>query len=385
MIFPTDDLRIKSTRVVLAPCVFHEELPLTESASATVYHTRNQICEILHGRNDRLLVVVGPCSIHDVQAALEYGSRLKGAIDQLSKELLIVMRVYFDKPRTTIGWKGMINDPYMDKSFKINDGLRMARRLLLDLAEMGVPAGSEFLDPMTPQYFTDLVSWGAIGARTTESQVHRELSSGLSCPIGFKNGTSGNVQVAIEAILTAAHPHYFVAYNRHGQSSIFGTKGNPDCHVILRGGGGGVNYTAESVSAVCAKLEAEGLPARIMIDCSHANSKKDHTKQQEVCRNVAGQIAAGDPRICGVMMESHLIAGTQPLQPGRALVYGQSITDPCMGWSETFLLLEELSKAVRVRRTSSRLSLETSASMAPGAIGSDGSPSAVNLQEIRKE
>ena len=371
MMFPTDNLRIQSTRVVLAPAVFYEELPLTESASATVYHARNQICEVIHGRDDRLFVIVGPCSIHDTAAAREYGHRLKGAIDQLSKELLIVMRVYFDKPRTTVGWKGMINDPYMDQTFKINDGLRMARALLLDLAEMGVPAGSEFLDPMTPQYITDLVSWGAIGARTTESQVHRELVSGLSCPIGFKNGTSGDVRVAIEAIHTAAHPHCFVAYNKHGQSSIFGTKGNPDCHVILRGGGGTVNYTAASVSAVCSQLEDAGLPTRIMIDCSHGNSKKIHTKQPEVCRNVAGQITGGDPRICGVMLESHLVAGAQPLTPGRKLVYGQSITDACIGWDETLLLLQELSEAVRARRAalqSSSLGHSTAASADPRPI-----------------
>jgi len=372
MIFPTDNLRIESTRVVLPPSFYHKELPLTETASATVCRARNQICEILHGRDDyRLLVLVGPCSIHDTAAAREYGRRLRVAMDQLAKGLLIVMRVYFDKPRTTVGWKGLINDPYMDQTYQINDGLRMARHLLLDLAEMGVPTGLEFLDVMTPQYITDLVSWGSIGARTTQSQIHREMASGLSCPMGFKNGTSGDVQVAIEAIHAAAHPHCFVAYNKDGQSSIFGTRGNPDGHIILRGGGNTVNYTPECVSHVCSQLEDSGLPARIMIDCSHGNSNKDHKKQPEVCRNVAGQIVTGDHRIFGVMLESHLVAGAQRLVPGQKLVYGQSITDSCIGWDETLLLLQELSEAVRARRTvrqSSSLIWGTAASIDPRPI-----------------
>ena len=279
--------------------------------------------------------------------------------------LMVVMRVYFEKPRTTFGWKGLINDPYMDQTYKINDGLRMARHLLLDLAEMGVPAGTEFLDLMTPPYTTDLVSWGAIGARTTESQVHRELASGLSCPVGFKNGTSGDVQVAIEAIQVAAHPHCFLACNKQGQSAIVSTKGNPDCHIILRGGRRMVNYTAARLSGACTELEESGLPPRVMVDCSHANSNKDHTKQTEVCRNVIGQIASGDDRIFGVMLESHLLAGAQSLAPGRKLVYGQSITDACIGWDETLLLLQELGEAVRARRAnnqSSNLTRSASAS-----------------------
>jgi len=338
--------------VVLAPAFFHEDLPLTENASATVYHARNQICKILSGADDRLLVITGPCSIHDTGAAREYGRLLKAAMEQLSEELMVVMRVYFEKPRTTVGWKGLINDPYMNKTYRINDGLRMARQLLLDLAEIGVPAGTEFLDLFTPQYTMDLVSWAAIGARTTESQVHRELASGLCCPVGFKNGTSGDVQIAIEAIQAAAHPHHLLACNKEGQSAIFGTKGNPDCHIILRGGRQTVNYTAARVSGVCSELEESGLRPQVMVDCSHANSNKDHTRQPEVCRNVIGQIAAGDDRILGVMLESHLVAGAQRLEPGRPLVYGQSITDACIGWDETLVLLQELGEAARARRAS---------------------------------
>ncbi len=350
MIFPTDNLRIRTTRVVLPPAVFREELPVTEKASATVHHSRSQICNILNGQDNRLLVVTGPCSIHDTGAAREYGQLLRDASDRLSRELFIVMRVYFEKPRTTVGWKGLINDPYMDQSSALNDGLRMARHLLLDLAEMKVPAGTEFLDLITPQYTMDLVSWGAIGARTTESQVHRELASGLSCPVGFKNGTSGDVQIAIEAIQAAAHPHCFLAYNTDGQSAIFATAGNPDCHIILRGGRRTVNYTAAHVEAVCAELERSRLPLRVMIDCSHANSNKDHMRQPEVCRNVASQIAGGDSRIVGLMLESHLVAGAQRLSKGQQPVYGQSITDACIGWEQTHVLLQELAEAVRSRR-----------------------------------
>jgi 3-deoxy-7-phosphoheptulonate synthase len=352
MIFSTDNLRIRSTRVVLPPAVFREELPLTENASATVYHSRHQIGQILNAADDRLLVVTGPCSIHDTEAAREYGRLLRTVADQFANELFLVMRVYFEKPRTTVGWKGLINDPYMDQTYEINDGLRLARHLLLDLAEMKVPAGTEFLDLITPQYTMDLVSWGAIGARTTESQVHRELASGLSCPVGFKNGTSGDVQIAIEAIQAAAHPHCFLAYNKDGQSAIFGTKGNSDCHIILRGGRGTVNYKASRVSEVCSELQQAGLPVRVMIDCSHANSNKDHRKQPEVCRHVAGQIAAGGHHIFGVMLESHLVEGAQRVAPGQKLVYGQSITDACIGWDETLLLLRDLAEAARSRRAS---------------------------------
>jgi 3-deoxy-7-phosphoheptulonate synthase len=350
MFYSTDDLRIKWIKVVLPPVFLEEELPMTETASAIVYQARQQIASILRGADRRLLVVVGPCSIHNTKAAREYARLLKSAIDEHANELHIAMRVYFEKPRTTIGWKGLINDPYLDQSYKINDGLRQARHLLLDLAEMGVPAGTEFLDMITPQYLAGLVSWGAIGARTTESQVHRQLVSGLSCPVGFKNATSGDVQIAIEAVLSAAQPHTFLGHTKHGQSAIFATTGNPDCHVILRGGRNAVNYTAEAVADTCSKLERAGLKSNIMIDCSHANSNKDHTRQPAVCRNVAGQIAGGECRIVGVMLESNLIAGSQMLVAGQPLTHGQSITDACMGWDETAALLNELAVAVRVGR-----------------------------------
>jgi 3-deoxy-7-phosphoheptulonate synthase len=350
MVYATDDLRIKWTKVVLPPVFLEEEMPVTDAASATVFQTRHDICEVLAGRDKRLIVVVGPCSIHDTKAAREYATKLKGVIPEVSNELIVVMRVYFEKPRTTIGWKGLINDPYLDHSYKINDGLRMARHLLLDLAEMGVPAGTEFLDMVSPQYVAALVSWGAIGARTTESQIHRQLVSGLSCPVGFKNATSGDVQIAIEAMLSAAHPHTFLGHSKHGQSAIFVTNGNPDTHVILRGGSKMVNYTAEAVAEVCARLEKCKQRPQVMIDCSHANSHKDYTKQPAVCRDVAAQVANGDKRILGVMIESSLVAGSQPLVEGKALTYGQSITDSCIGWDETPGLLRELAAAVRAGR-----------------------------------
>jgi 3-deoxy-7-phosphoheptulonate synthase len=294
--------------------------------------------------------VVGPCSIHDTQAAREYAALLKGAIKELERDLCIVMRVYFEKPRTTVGWKGLLNDPYLDQSFKINDGLRLARHLLIDLAEMGVPAGTEFLDMISPQYVAGLVSWGAIGARTTESQVHRQLVSGLSCPVGFKNATSGDAQIAVEAVLSAAQPHTFLGCTKTGQTAIFVTTGNPDCHVILRGGKKSVNYGAEAVSHVCEQLQAAGLPPKVMVDCSHANSSKDYTKQAAVCADVAAQIAAGEKRIIGVMLESNLVAGAQKLIPGKPLLYGQSITDPCLAWSDTLPLLRQLAAVVRSAR-----------------------------------
>ncbi len=349
MLYPTDDLRIKWTKVVLPPVFLEEELPITERASATVFKARNEICDILNHKDHRLIVVVGPCSIHDTEAAREYAQRLKQVAAELAEDLCIVMRVYFEKPRTTLGWKGLINDPYLDESFRINDGLRKARHLLLDLAEMGVPAGTEFLDMISPQYVANLVSWGAIGARTTESQVHRELVSGLSCPVGFKNGTSGNVQIAIEAIVSAGHSHNFLGHTKHGQSAIFVTSGNPDCHIILRGGRQTVNYDAASVEETCRQLAKAGVAQNVMIDCSHANSHKDHTQQPGVCRDVAGQIAGGDRRIIGVMIESNLVAGAQKLVPGKPLVYGQSITDACIGWDETVAALRELAQAVRAR------------------------------------
>lgn len=352
MLYRTDDLRIKWTKVVLPPVFLEEELPETENASSTVFHARKQVCDILDRKDHRLLVICGPCSIHDTKAAREYAGLLKSAIAEFSKELLIVMRVYFEKPRTTIGWKGLLNDPYLDESFKINDGLRLARHLLLDLAEMGVPAGTEFLDMISPQYVADLVSWGAIGARTTESQVHRQLVSGLSCPVGFKNATSGDAQIAVEAVLSAAQPHTFLGHTKNGQSAIFVTTGNPDTHVILRGGKKVVNFGAEAVDNVCKQLEEAGLPVRVMIDCSHANSGKDYTRQTTVCRDVMGQVACGDERIAGLMLESNLVAGSQKLVPGKPLVYGQSITDPCLDWNETKGLLAELAAAVRTGRMS---------------------------------
>lgn len=350
MFYPTDDLRIKWTKVVLPPVFLEEELPITERASATVFETRQAICNILNGSDHRLVVIVGPCSIHDTDAAREYAELLKGAIAEFSQDLCIVMRVYFEKPRTTLGWKGLINDPYLDESFQINDGLRKARHLLLDVSEMGVPAGTEFLDMISPQYIAGLVSWGAIGARTTESQVHRELVSGLSCPVGFKNGTSGNVQIAIEAILSAGQPHNFLGHTKHGQSAIFVTKGNPDCHLILRGGRQTTNYDAASVEETCRQMEKAGVRPQVMIDCSHANSNKDHRRQVAVCRDVAGQVARGDKRIIGVMLESNLVAGAQKLVQGEKLVYGQSITDACIGWDDTKESLQMLAEAVRSAR-----------------------------------
>jgi 3-deoxy-7-phosphoheptulonate synthase len=353
MFHTTEDIRIQWTKVVLPPVFLEEERPVTEAASATIYDAREEISAILNGQDTRLLVLAGPCSIHDTLAAREYAGLLKAAIEEFSAELRIVMRVYFEKPRTTVGWKGLINDPHLDQSYKINDGLRLARHLLLDLAEMGVPAGTEFLDVISPQYIAGLVSWGAIGARTTESQIHRQLVSGISCPVGFKNGTSGNVQIAVDAILSAAHSHSFLGLTKTGQSAILVTTGNPDCHIILRGGRGTVNYTAESVAETAAQMEKAGLQPRIMIDFSHANSSKDYRRQATVCHDVAGQIAAGDKRIMGVMIESNLVAGAQPLlagQPLDALVYGQSITDACIDWAETYALLKELAAAVRSRR-----------------------------------
>src|SRR5476649_165611 len=336
----TDDQRIRDVTPLPPPEHLIRFFPIAGTPVETLIGaTRGAVRNILAGSDDRLLVVIGPCSIHDPAAALEYARKLKLERDKYADTLEIVMRVYFEKPRTTVGWKGLINDPYLDQTFQINDGLRMARHLLLDLVDMGVPAGTEFLDIITPQYVADLVSWGAIGARTTESQVHRQLVSGLSCPVGFKNGTSGDVQIAIEAMLSARHPHTFLGHSKYGQSAIFVTNGNPDTHVILRGGSKTVNYTAEAVEEVCAKLEKCKRKPQVMIDCSHANSQKDYTRQGAVCRNVVAQIANGESRILGLMIESSLVAGSQPLVEGKPLTYGQSITDPCIGWDETFGLL----------------------------------------------
>ncbi len=351
MKYQTDDLRIIGMDELIPPVELHREFGLNEVASETVYKGRQMAHEIIHGRDDRLLVVVGPCSIHDVDAALEYAQRLDGLRKELQKDLHIIMRVYFEKPRTSIGWKGLINDPDLDNSFKINKGLRTARKLLLDLANMGMPAGTEFLDLISPQYVADLVSWGAIGARTTESQGHRELSSGISCPIGFKNGTYGNVNIAINAISAALRPHHFLSVTKDGHTAIFATRGNEDCHVILRGGKA-PNYDADSVAQTVAELHKEGLPPYLMIDFSHANSSKDYRRQVEVSANVAAQIAAGQKAICGVMIESHLVEGNQKADGKQRadLTYGQSITDACINWEMTDQVLRQLATAVQARR-----------------------------------
>src|SRR5919199_234832 len=321
MQYKTDDLRIKEIKELLPPSHVLREFGITEKAAKTVAETRHQIHRILHGADDRLLVIAGPCSIHDVKAAKEYAARLAEARQKLGRELLIVMRVYFEKPRTTVGWKGLINDPKLDGSFSINEGLRIARQLLLDLNEMNVPVGCEFLDMITPQYIGDLISWGAIGARTTESQVHRELASGLSCPVGFKNGTDGNIKIAVDAIRAAQAPHHFLSVTKGGHSAIVSTTGNEDCHVILRGGKQ-PNYDAASVDAAAKGLAEAGIPARLMVDFSHGNSSKNPAKQVDVGHDVAGQIGGGGDRIFGVMFESHLKAGRQDLVPGKPLQYG---------------------------------------------------------------
>ncbi len=345
----TDDVRIAGIHELAPPSHLLREFPISEAAAKTVFTTRQDIHRILHGADDRLLVIIGPCSIHDVKAAKEYASHLAAMREKHAENLLIVMRVYFEKPRTTVGWKGLINDPRLDGSFQINEGLRVARELLLDLADEGMPAGCEFLDMITPQYIADLVSWGAVGARTTESQIHRELASGLSCPVGFKNGTDGNVKIAVDAMRAAQSPHHFLSVTKGGHSAIVETKGNEDCHVILRGGKQ-PNYDSDSVEAAAKVLADSGLPARIMIDFSHSNSLKQHERQVEVGHEVSRQIADGDARIFGVMIESHLKGGRQDLVPGQPLVYGQSITDACLAWEDSTGVLDELSEAVEARR-----------------------------------
>ena len=340
----TDDIRINGIDELLPPIAHLYELPLDDKAAELVESTRNQIADLIHGRDKRLLAVIGPCSIHDPKAALEYARRLLPLRQKYEKELLIVMRVYFEKPRTTVGWKGLINDPYLDGTFDINFGLRQARRLLLDLNNLGMPASTEFLDMITPQYYADLISWGAIGARTTESQVHRELASGLSCPVGFKNGTDGNLKIAIDAIGAASHPHHFLSVTKAGHSAIVHTAGNPDCHVILRGGKE-PNYSAEHVRDAVAQLTKAGVSPHLMVDCSHANSRKDYTRQMEVAQDVAAQIRNGEQNIMGVMVESHLVEGRQD----KPETYGQSITDACIGWDTTEEMLALLADAVRNR------------------------------------
>jgi len=348
--YNTDDVRIREIKELSPPAHLMREFYATEAVRTTVYRARLAVHDILHGQNDRLVVVVGPCSIHDVDAALEYARRLKVERERHAQTLEIIMRVYFEKPRTTVGWKGLINDPALDGSFQINQGLRLARRLLLDINEMGLPAGCEFLDMITPQYIADLVAWGAIGARTTESQVHRELASGLSCPVGFKNGTDGNVRIAVDAIKAASQPHHFLSVTKGGHSAIVSTGGNEDCHIILRGGKE-PNFDAQSVAAACQTLASAGVNPRLMVDASHANSNKDYTRQPQVLSDVGGQMAQGDGRIFGVMVESHLMGGRQDLVPGQPLVYGQSITDGCIDWDTTVQVLEALAQAVRTRRS----------------------------------
>ena len=345
----TDDVRIREIKELSPPAHILREFPATESAAETTFEARQALHRILHGADDRLAVVIGPCSIHDYDAAMEYARRLAGERARFAADLMILMRVYFEKPRTTVGWKGLINDPRLDGSFKINEGLRLARRLLWEINELGLPCATEFLDTITPQYTADLISWGAIGARTTESQVHRELASGLSCPVGFKNGTDGNIRIAVDAIKAAASPHHFLSVTKAGHSAIVSTNGNEDCHVILRGGKA-PNHGAEAVDAACAELGKSGLAARVMIDLSHANSRKQFKLQLEVANDVAGQLRAGDDRIFGVMVESHLKEGRQDLTPGRPLEFGQSITDACLGWEDSLAVLETLAAAVRERR-----------------------------------
>jgi 3-deoxy-7-phosphoheptulonate synthase len=350
----TDDERIKDITVLPPPEHLIRFFPIRGTpVEGLISRTRRAIHDIMAGKDDRMLVVIGPCSIHDPGAAVDYARKLKEVRSKYADTLEIVMRVYFEKPRTTVGWKGLINDPYLDESYRIDEGLRIARQLLIDINRLGLPAGSEFLDVISPQYIGDLISWGAIGARTTESQVHRELASGISAPIGFKNGTDGNIKIATDAIQAAARPHHFLSVHKNGQVAIVQTNGNRDCHVILRGGKA-PNYDAESVGTACRELEAAKLPATLMVDCSHANSSKQHEKQIEVARDIAGQVASGSHNIFGVMIESHLVGGAQKFTPGKdsaqALEYGKSITDACIGWDDSLQVLEVLSSALSERR-----------------------------------
>ncbi len=345
----TDDLRIQAIKEVVAPKTVIAEHPLSDTATQTTTLARQAVHNILHGQDDRLLVVIGPCSIHDPKAALEYATLLKALREELADDLLIIMRVYFEKPRTTVGWKGLINDPFLNGSFEINHGLSLARQLLCDINDIGVPAGTEYLDLITPQYISDLISWGAIGARTTESQAHRELASGLSCPVGFKNGTNGNLNIAIDAVHAASQPHYFLSLTKAGHSAIFTTIGNEDCHIILRGGNK-PNYDAQNVEAASQEMQAGGLTPRLMIDFSHANSNKQHQRQIAVGQDVAAQIATGDVRIKGAMIESHLQEGRQDIAEEQNMLFGQSITDACINWESSVPLLHELAAAVRTRR-----------------------------------
>ena len=346
-----DDTRIDAVRPLITPALLMEKLPGSAATLALVERSREAIARVLRGEDERLVVVVGPCSIHDHGQALDYARRLKAAAEPLADALLVVMRTYFEKPRTTVGWKGYINDPHLDGSHEMNEGLERARSLLLEIVEMGLPVGTEFLDLLSPQFISDLVAWGAIGARTTESQSHRQLASGLSCPVGFKNGTDGGVKVAVDAIVTAAAPHAFMGMTKMGQAAIFETRGNADCHVILRGGSQRPNYGAADVAAACAALRKAGLREQVMIDVSHANSEKQHRRQIDVVHEIADRVEAGDHAITGVMIESHLEEGRQDLVPGQPLRHGVSITDACIGWAQTVPLLEVLAQAVRRRGT----------------------------------
>ncbi|TYG33830.1 3-deoxy-7-phosphoheptulonate synthase AroG [Lonepinella koalarum] len=345
-----DDTRIAKIEQLLPPVALLEKFPASDVAIETVKTARHDAHNIIHGIDDRLLVVVGPCSIHDPNAAMEYANRLKPLRDKYKDNLEIIMRVYFEKPRTTVGWKGLINDPYLNDSYALNDGLRIARKLLADINDLGLPTAGEFLDMITPQYVADLMSWGAIGARTTESQVHRELASGLSCPVGFKNGTNGGVKIALDAIGSAEAQHYFLSVTKFGHSAIVSTKGNHDCHIILRGGDKGTNYDAENIAKVCADIEKTGRIGHVMVDFSHANSRKQFKRQMDVCQSVSEQLAQGSKQIFGVMVESHLVEGRQDLVEGKSLTYGQSITDACIGWEDTEILLQQLSDAIVARR-----------------------------------
>ena len=347
----TSDLHVVETRPLVAPALLHRELPLGDRSAATVQRARQRIQAILHGQDSRLLVIVGPCSVHDVEAAKEYATAIAQYQALYGEELEVVMRVYFEKPRTTVGWKGLINDPHLDGSYDINTGLRLARGLLLHLAELGLPAATELLDPVVPQYIADLISWTAIGARTTESQTHREMASGLSMPIGFKNGTDGSAITAINAMEAAARPHHFLGINGDGQAAIVTTTGNPDGHLVLRGGKGGTNYHPEAVAAAAAQLATAGLPERLMVDCSHGNSNKDYRRQGDVAQQVAEQLRSGSTHVMGVMLESHLVAGNQAIQADRSqLTYGQSVTDACIDLATTASVLEQLALAVRDAR-----------------------------------
>ncbi|MBM4364201.1 MAG: 3-deoxy-7-phosphoheptulonate synthase [Deltaproteobacteria bacterium] len=347
---PIRNLRVESVRPLLSPAILFEEVPLTDEAARTVLAGRRAVTEVLHGRDDRVIAVVGPCSIHDPRAGMEYAERLAPLARELERDVVVVMRVYFEKPRTTLGWKGLINDPFLDETFQINEGLRRARQLLREISELGLPCGTEFLDPITPQFIADLVAWGAIGARTTESQVHRQLASGLSMPIGFKNGTYGTIQLAVDACVSAAHPHRFLGVTEQGLAAIVQTGGNPDCHVILRGGTAGPNHDEASVARAAELLEKAKLRPALLVDCSHGNSQKDHRRQPAVSAEVARQIAGGGRAVAGVMLESFLVDGRQDLRDPAALVYGQSITDACIGWDDTVPVLRELAASVRARR-----------------------------------